>query len=338
MPKKKHAPKAAFNDPTDIRYYLHHPHDRYIRAILQHRTAALEIIAFALDAALRNLIDLSTLQLSNNSFVDEQLQISIADICYEGLSKTGKPFRICLLFEHKSDMPIRGLYEQLNRYINNIWLEDQKQSRAPTLSIPILIYHGRQVLIKETPSTLFPDAPPELLRFVPLFDYAILDVSAMTEEEIDRLGPNALRHIFLALKFSRNEAYLRQYWRKVLIFAQVFHNDSNLQFIIKYTLLYMTSVSKTVQKILENPATNMSVEEEDLVLPYVFVKYQRKYRKEGLEEGRKEGLKLGLEEGRQEGMALLIRKFMAHHPEMSEDAIAAFFEVDLELVKAAKKH
>ncbi|MBN8682348.1 MAG: hypothetical protein J0L99_06835 [Chitinophagales bacterium] len=35
---------SAFNDPADIRYYLHHPHDKYVRALLQHRIAALEII------------------------------------------------------------------------------------------------------------------------------------------------------------------------------------------------------------------------------------------------------------------------------------------------------
>jgi hypothetical protein len=41
-----------------------------------------------------------------------------------------------------------------------------------------------------------------------------------------------------------------------------FHVEPNLQFIVKYTLLYMTSVSKTVQQTLENPSSNMSVEEK----------------------------------------------------------------------------
>jgi len=55
---------------------------------------------------------------------------------------------------------------------------------------------------------------------------------------------------------------LRQNWKKVLIFAKRFHVEPNLQFIVKYTLLYMTSVSKTVQQTLENPSSNMSVEEK----------------------------------------------------------------------------
>jgi len=362
---KENQTEAAANDPTDIRYYVHQPHDKYVRALLQHRTAALQIIEFALDETLRNFFDPDSLQLTSNSFIDEKLQISLADICYEGFSKTKTPFRICLLFEHKSEAPQRGLYEQLNRYINNVWLEDQKQDRPPTLSIPILIYHGTNPIEKEVPARLFPHAPPELLRFVPHFDYVLLDVAAMSENAIDGLGTTLLRQILLALKFSRNEAYLRKYWKKVIIFAKQFHENDNIQPIIKFTLLYMVSVSKTVQKVLESPATNMSVDEEDLVLPYVFQKYIIKYKQEGLEEGRQEGRQKGMEEGRQEGMKegrqegrqeglkqgleqgleqgisegmiLLIQKFLLKNPEMSDQAVAEYFEVTPNIVLAARQ-
>jgi predicted transposase YdaD len=352
-PTEAAATEPVATDPTDIRYYLHQPHDKYVRALLQHRTAALQIIEFALDETLRNFFDPDSLQLTSNSFIDEKLQISLADICYEGFSKTKTPFRICLLFEHKSEAPQRGLYEQLNRYINNVWLEDQKQDRPPTLSIPILIYHGTNPIEKEIPERLFPHAPPELLRFVPHFDYVLLDVAAMSENAIDGLGTTLLRQILLALKFSRNEDYLSKYWKKVIIFARQFHENDNIQPIIKFTLLYMVSVSKTVQKALENPATNMTVEEEDLVLPYVFQKYIAKYKQEGLEAGRQEGLeegrqtgmkqgleqgmKQGLEQGISEGMILLIQKFLLKNPEMSDDAVAEYFEVTPDIVRAARQ-
>ena len=123
---------------------------------------------------------------------------------------------------------------------------------------------------------------------------------------------------------SSNIAYLQQNWRKVLIFVQVFHSDANTQFIIKYTLLYMTSVSKTIQQNLENPAENMSVDEKELVLPYVFLKYQRQSEEEGLAKGR------------EEGMLRVIHNFIKHHPELSDEALAASFEVDVALIKTAR--
>jgi hypothetical protein len=129
MANEEHT-QATATDPTDIRYYLHQPHDKYVRALLQHRTAALQIIEFALDEDLRLFVDTDSLQLSNSSFIDEKLQISLADICYEGFSQTREPFRICLLFEHKSEVPASGLYEQLNRYINNVCMDGRPKARA----------------------------------------------------------------------------------------------------------------------------------------------------------------------------------------------------------------
>lgn len=339
-PMSKKDQNAIPDEDIDIRYFLHQPHDKYVRALLQHRVSALQIIDFALDESLRSWLDLESLQLTNNTFIDEKLQISLADICYQGRTKTQKPFRICLLFEHKSEMPARGLYEQLNRYINNVWLEDQRQERPPTLSIPILIYHGTVPIAKESPAKLFPDAPVDLLRFVPQFDYVLLDLAALSTKEIEHLGRSMLRNIFLALKFSRNEAYLNENWKKILIFAPIYHQDFNLQVIIKLTLLYMVSVSKTVQNKLENPATVMTVEEEEMVLPYVFEKYRLKYKEEGLEEGKKKGMKEGkeegLKEGLKEGMVKIIMKFIERNPEMPDTDIAAYFEVEPELVLTAR--
>lgn len=341
--------QALVNDPTDIRYYLHQPHDKYVRALLQHQAAALQIIDFALDEGLRKFIDFGSLKLSNNSFLDEKLQLSFADVCYEGRTQTQKPFRICLLFEHKSEASAR-LYEQLNRYINNVWLEDQKQDRASTLSIPILIYHGATPIEKEHPAAIFPEAPAELLRFVPHFDYVILDIAALPEEEIDnRTDLSALKNVFLALKYGRNEEYLRKNLKKVVIFARRFHSDPNIQLIIQYTLLYMVSISKTVQNALENPSNSLTVEEEELVLPYVFEKYRIKYMEEGLEKGMEEGFEKGMEKGIEKGLekgiekgvvkglTLAIHKFIQKNPALTDQEIADLFEVDILLVSSARQ-
>lgn len=340
MAKKQHTQPATL-DPTDIRYYLHQPHDKYVRAILQLRTSAMSIIGFALDEFLRDFIDMDTLLLTNNSFIDEKLQLNLADICYEGETKSKVPFRICLLFEHKSAIPTNGLYEQLNRYINNVWLEDQKQNRTPTLSIPILIYHGETPIAKVRPASLFPHAPTQLLRFVPSFDYLLVDIAALSEQDIEKLDLPMLKNIFFALKFSRNEIYLRTNWKKIIIFASDSYTNPTHRLIIKYTLLYMISVSKTIQEAFENPSDNMTVQEEELLLPYVFEKYKVKYREEGLQEGKEEGLQQGLQEGLQQGLQQglkqLIQKFIKKNPDMSDNAVAEYLEVAPDLVQAARQ-
>ena len=318
---EKHKNTSEGGDPLDIRHFLAHPHDKFVRSLLQYRVSALQIIEYALSKEIFDLLDLQTLELTNASFIDEKLQISLADICYEGQTQTEKPFRICLLFEHKSEFPVKGLYEQLSRYINNIWLEDQKQNRPTTLSIPILIYHGSVPLGKELPENLFPDAPPELLRFVPRFDYVLLDLASMSESDIDKMEFHALKNVFLALKYSRNEKYLKQNWKKVIIFASEFKDDKAYHYIIQATITYMISVSKTVEQNLEKMDTVLSPEETVMVRPFFIEKYFQE----------------GMQEGEQKGMLRILYKFIQNNPNMSDLEIAQSFDVDIKLVKMARE-
>jgi hypothetical protein len=155
----------------------------------------------------------------------------------------------------------------LNRYITNIWLEDYKQQREVSLSIPVLIYHGKLPIQQESPRTLFPSAPEYLLEYVPKFKYVLLDTARIPDDKIERLGKSVLRNVFLALKYSRDENFLRDYWRKILIFAVELQENPKYAFIIKSTLFYMYSVSKTIQQKINEPEQHFMPQEAGVVLP-----------------------------------------------------------------------
>jgi predicted transposase/invertase (TIGR01784 family) len=311
-------------DPLDIRHFLNQPHDKFVRTILQHRELALQIIEYAIGPELFDLLDIDTLRLTNTSFIDEKLQINLADICYEGETKDKHPFRICLLFEHKSD-PYDAFYEQLNRYISNIWLEDRKQQKPLRLSIPILIHHGTKPVERITPKTLFPSAPAALLRYVPAFDYIILDVAAIPDETIENLRFWALRNVFLALKHSRNEKYLEVNWKKFIIFASDFKDNEEQYYIIQATITYMISVSETIQKKFENLDTVLSPEEKDKIPPFVFGKY--------FLQGKEEGLMEGMEKG----MEKMLRSYLNNNPSAQDEDVARLFDIELHFVQQVRK-
>jgi Putative transposase, YhgA-like len=212
MAKKKTTEKKK--EVMDTMSFLHHPHDKYAKIVLQVREIALQIIEYALDPADFECIDLDSLRLSNTTFIDEYLRESFADICYEGTTKSDEPCTINILIENKSDKPDKSEesnLEQLNRYISNKWVEDRKQGRNLALTIPILLYHGSAELKKDTPATLFPKASQNLLRYVPSFDYVILDISHLKDSEIEAIKFIDLRNIFLAFKYGRNEKYLAEH-------------------------------------------------------------------------------------------------------------------------------
>jgi predicted transposase YdaD len=349
---------SFWDKPVDPRIFLNHPHDKYVRALLQYRISALEIIQYVLPSEVMDFIDVSTLQLTNASFIDEHLTTNLADVCYEGKTKTDEPFRVSLLFEHKSNQPGDDLYEQFLRYNSNIWIEDRKQNRPKTLTVPILIHHGSEPLEKITPRLLFPTAPDFLLRYVPLFDYELLDIATKSDEEIENMEFKALRNVFFALKYGRNEEYLRKNWRKVVIFASDLEFKKKYHFLIHITLVYMSNISPTVRESLEMRGLTLTPQEEkELVMPEFFQKIIDKGLKEGIERGMSEGLERGMSEGLErgmseglekgmekgmekgisEGMLLLLQRYIIKNPTQSDEQIADLFEVDLTLVETARK-
>ncbi|MBN8683977.1 MAG: Rpn family recombination-promoting nuclease/putative transposase [Chitinophagales bacterium] len=83
---------------------------------------------------------------SQDSFIDNKLSAHFSDVCYVGQTNAQKPLRIAIVFEHKSAKPDSPLAEQLLRYISNIWNADVRQQRDLSLTIPIVLYHGHEVI------------------------------------------------------------------------------------------------------------------------------------------------------------------------------------------------
>ena len=105
MPKQK--------PPRDT--FPHQPHDRYARYALGIPQVASDLIRLSVPPAMFERIDMSTLTLGQESFVDEQMVKHLADVCYTAQSKNGTPVRVNILFEHKSEQPETAVYFQFLR-------------------------------------------------------------------------------------------------------------------------------------------------------------------------------------------------------------------------------
>ena len=83
------------------------PHNRFVISELGKVEIAREFFQQHLPADVVAALDWSTLRRASESFIDERLKLSIADLCFEidpvgELATADRPISICLLFEHKS--------------------------------------------------------------------------------------------------------------------------------------------------------------------------------------------------------------------------------------------
>jgi predicted transposase/invertase (TIGR01784 family) len=153
--------------------------DRFFKDVLSRREAALDFVLYYLPADLAALLDIESLVVSKDSFVDKELREHFSDIIYQVDLEQGDSAYIYLLFEHKSySDPLIALH--LLRYMIKIWEQEVKQGKARPFSpiIPIVVYHGKSKW-KAGPDfyALF-DLPDGLKAYMPNFhlNKAVLNI------------------------------------------------------------------------------------------------------------------------------------------------------------------
>ena len=330
MAKKK---KTIETENELLSELINHPHDKYFKIVLQNKEMAVQLIKYCVPKDVLDQIDLDTLEITDESFVDKHMQEHFTDICYTALSKDKKEVRITIIFEHKSWLPKKGaLTEQLNRYIVNTWGNDLQQGKTLSLVVPILVTHGGFSMAKETVELLFPDAPDCFIRYIPKFDYILLDLNNVPDETIKNINYMLLQKFFLALKHARNIIFIEQNWKEFLIFAPDFSDQALLMRVHNATILYLGRVSDNFNQKLKNMDTLLTTTEKEQTLPYVLQLY-----KEWLEKGLEKGLEQGLEQGIEQGMIKPISTFMKKNPSLTNEQIADIFDVSVEMVKEIRE-
>ena len=308
---------------------INHPHDKYFKIVLQNKEMAVQLIKYCVPKDVLDQIDLDTLEISDESFVDKHMQEHFTDICYTALSKDGKEVRITIIFEHKSWLPKKGaITEQLNRYIVNTWGNDLQQGKTLSLVVPILVTHGGFSMAKETVELLFPDAPDCFIRYIPRFDYILLDLNNVPDETINNINYMLLQKFFLALKHARNIIFIEQNWKEFLIFAPTFPDQALLARVYSATILYLGRVSDNFNQKLKNMDTLLTTTEKEQTLPYVLQLYK---------EWSEKGIKQGIEQGMEKGMEKAISFFMKKNPSLTNEQVADMFEVAVETVQEIRK-
>ena len=185
------------------------PHDKFFRTSFSRLDVVRSFIEEVLPKQYRDKINLDSLQLSNSSFIDEELSEYLADLVYQA-EYAGEPAKISLLFEHKSyqeDFPEL----QLLQYMNNVYKEERKEKKKDkkpkksTVVIPIVIHHGTSAWKKVSMRKQFGNPHEDLLKFLPEFDYLLFSLNDFEDEQIANFKNTFLSTTAMLLKHSRDE-------------------------------------------------------------------------------------------------------------------------------------
>ena len=282
-----------------LRDIVNNPHDGFFQAVLGHKETAGNFFENYLPAAVLKVLDVKTLQIKKNSFIEKELKRFYSDILYQVASKNGKAY-IYLLFEHQSS-PDSFISFRFLRYIVKIWeLELKQRPKIKLLPpiIPLILYHGKR---KWDSGTRLSDIialgdKEELKLYVPDYHYILYDLSAYSDEQIQG---NIMIKIFLDLfKHIFDEDLLSHLKRIFPMMKALSLNDrSGLEY-IELVLRYIMSTRgdatpEKLKKIVEETISKNRGGIIMTVAEQLIEKGEKKGREEGMEKGIEKGELIG---------------------------------------------
>lgn len=288
-------------------------HDKFFKAVFSRREVAVALVKEWLPEAVGAALRLDSLELTNTSFVDEDLAEHFADLVYDGLTVDEEPVRVALLLEHKS-YAVSHSHVQLLRYVLNAWKEDIQQDQPLRLLIPVVIYHGNTPWTYQPLSSYFGRVPEALGRFIPEFEYVLVNLSAFSEERLLSFQSAFLGLSAFLLKHSRQQRYLTEAFDAFRTLMLTFERQENPDF--------LTTIFRYVYE-----TGDLSVSE----LVFIFEKVSRST-SDTVMTTAEQLLHQGHQEGEQRATLQHIRGLLRLG--MNAETIAAAFELPLAEVKA----
>ncbi|NWH06998.1 Rpn family recombination-promoting nuclease/putative transposase, partial [Desulfobacter latus] len=111
------------------------PHDKVFREIYSNKENARSLLADKLPDNVLKLVDLNTLEISKDSFIEKELADYYSDILYRVDLTGGSQGFIYVLFEHKSYYD-KFVHLQVLEYMVKIWRLYIKQHKESPDSLP----------------------------------------------------------------------------------------------------------------------------------------------------------------------------------------------------------
>ena len=294
------------------------PHDKFFKEVFSDIENVADFINGIFPEEIKANLNLNSLAIDNNSYIDEKLEEQFSDIVYTCEYKGTGQIRVTLLFEHKS-YQVKYPHFQILKYMVNIWETCIKQNTELTPVIPVVVYHGEGRWDSRDLSEYFSGIDKNLVRYIPGFNYILADLSRYTDDEIkDSLFQKvSLETAFLIMKNIHNEDSLRKNLADFLnICSLYFKEEKGLNF-LKALILYLysagdletTEVIQAVSALSEAGGTEaMSTATRLMEMGKI------KGFEEGIEKGIKKGIEQGIEKGIEKGKLIenqdILVKFM----------------------------
>jgi predicted transposase/invertase (TIGR01784 family) len=274
---------------------LRNPHDLFFRETFSRPEVARDFMTEYLPAKVVAVLDLNSLELQKDSFIDPELREHFSDLLYRVQQRDGNEANVYLLLEHKSSPDVQVAL-QLLRYMVRHWERAQREKVKPLPPIiPVVVYHGQEKWqISENFMGLF-QGPEALRPYWPDFSYELQDLGRYSAADI-RGG--VLLRVTAMLLMGIFDPSLRERLPDILRVLEGLKDGKTALEYLESALRYLSAASKEITAAEMNKALNEAFKDDGGSIMGGFVE-------KWIEQGKQEGIKVGKQEGLEEGQQAL---------------------------------
>ncbi len=289
-------------------------HDRTFKSAMADIRVARDFFEHHLPKPIQALMDLKTLKLSPNTYVDEQLNETSSDVLYQVNMDKNIGF-LYLLCEHQSSVDPLMAY-RLWSYVIRIWGDWLKQTGSKTLPFvfPLVFYHGREAYNAPRSLCELIQAPIDIVEDTLFKSFHLIDTHDIEDEELRE------QHWVGVLSFFFKHVFDRDIWPMVQtvidMLKKLEKEEGATQYahnLLKYWLV-AAETKKGPKAFIETVQRGLSLPIEGELMSMAEQLIQQ-----GLKQGVQQGVQQGLQQGIQQGEAhILISLLRAKFREVPE--------------------
>jgi predicted transposase/invertase (TIGR01784 family) len=160
------------------------PHDSLFKRIMENDIAAKEFLNEYLPAEVKDIIDLDTIKVQKESYIEPNLTKRLSDIVYSVGTKDNQEAFIYITCEHQSSVDQLMAF-RLWKYTLLLAERHLKDKGKIPLIFPLVVYAGKaKYTAPRNLWALFQN--PELAKKLLTEDHALVDLQSMSDDEIIR--------------------------------------------------------------------------------------------------------------------------------------------------------
>ncbi|MBS4536666.1 Rpn family recombination-promoting nuclease/putative transposase [Clostridium sp. D2Q-14] len=293
-------------------------HDATFKEVFSQKRIAKDFIENNIPKEVLDIINMESLELQKDTFINEKLQENFSDLIYR-VKINNKDAYISFLLEHKSYKDKMVIF-QIQKYILESWMtiiQKENKEELPII-IPLMIYHGKEKWnLKTDLRDMIPDfdeLPVYLKQRVPVFKYDFFNIREYEESDFEKL--TRLTAMMLKSFKYAFEDDLEVVLRNFLLALEEVKEEESMETLIYYGEIYL--------KYIE--LTNSNIKEEHIKEEIKKLSGKGAVTMSILERREEKGMQKGMQKGIQKGM-------QEEKLEIAKNLLKEGLEIDL-IVKA----